>query len=323
MTGMDFSIVIVNYNTRELLKDCLRSIYRSGEDEIYEVVVVDNNSSDGSAEMVRDEFPRTRLIINESNLGFAGGCNKGITLSRGRYIILLNSDTEMLPRSLERLKVFLDSERAGPETGIIGCRILNPDGSLQFSVGKFPSLWSTVTDMLRPCHKRKYCLAGYDTAHEADWVTGAFIAIDRRVVEDVGGFDERFFMYYEEVDWCLRAKKRGWKVFYFPHVSIIHKTPHAAKKHNISLKVAQEVRRSHLYYFRKNHRTLSFISLSAATLVLLSIDVLKWYTAFYIDKKVRQDRLARCRSLLANVWRTFLELSRCRMGPVKTGNIPK
>lgn len=307
---LDFSIIIVNYNTRDLLKDCLRSIYRSRGSGTYDVIVVDNNSSDGSVEMVRREFPQTKLIVNQENLGFARGCNKGLTLSHGRYSILLNSDTEILPSSLDGLINFLDSGRADPKIGIIGCKIVNPDGSVQYSVGKFPSLWSTVADMFRPYQKRKYCLAGYDTAHEVDWVTGAFIAIDNRVIQDVGCFDERYFMYYEEVDWCLRAKKKGWKVFYFPNISIIHKAPLASRKNSISLKVAKEIRRSHLYYFRKNHGYSGFIALSAATLIVLSFHLLRWHTAFFSNREVRKNQLTKCRSILSTVWHTFLQLNR-------------
>lgn len=310
MKKINFSIIIVNYNTRDLLNACLNSVYKSSGDITYEVIVADNNSSDGTIEMLSNEFKEIQLIINRKNLGFAKACNQGIRASKGQYIILLNSDTEIFPDTLFNLKSYLFNEKNDPKTGIIGCKIMNPDGSLQYSTGNFPTLCSTIFDMFKPYHKRKYCLTDYNTLHEVDWVTGAFMVIDRNVINDVGFFDESYFMYYEEVDLCLQAKKRGWKVFYYPFTSIVHKTPMSAKKDSTSLKVASEVRCSHLYYYRKNHNYLSFLALAAATIIVLFLMLLKWHTPFLVDKEFKTNQRNKIKSTLLIVWQTFLDLNK-------------
>lgn len=315
MSEVHFSIIIVNYNTRDLLKACLDSIYGSKGNAVYEIIVSDNNSSDGSIEMLRNDFNDVVVIENEDNLGFAKACNRGIRVSRGKFIILLNSDTEVFPDTLDKVKNYFYDERNDRRAGILGCRILNSDGSLQYSAGRFPTLWSTVLDMFRPYHKRKYLLTGYDAVREVDWITGAFLAIDRDVINDIGELDEHYFMYYEEVDWCLRAKKRGWKVVYSPLPSITHKSPMAAKKDSLSLKVLAETRRSHLYYYRKNHSYLSFLSLTLATMISLSFMLLKLHLTLDEDKEIQTERQSNIKSVLLVVWQTFLDLNKQRITP--------
>ncbi len=308
MSVIFFSIIIVNYNTRDLLRSCLKSIRMDIHPLSLEIIVVDNHSSDGSTDMLRQEFPAVAVIENTDNLGFSKACNQGIRASRGRYIILLNSDTELLPDTLESLGRLLVQELPNSIAGIVGCRLMNPDGSLQYSTGNFPSLWSTIRDMFRPRHLRKYDLTGYDHAHDVDWVTGAFLLIRRSVVEDIGLLDERFFMYYEEVDWCLRARKRGWSVLYDPTTSIIHKAPLASKKNRINLKIVIEVRRSHLYYFRKNRGIAEFVAVACATLFLLLVKRTRWDLSFFAHPDVRSKNREEAGVLLSSVWVAFREL---------------
>lgn len=310
MSQPDFSIIIVNYNTRELLRACLDSIHRSSGRTQYEIIVIDNDSSDGSIEMLRSGYRGVSIIENNDNIGFARACNQGIRASSGRFIILLNSDTEVFPDTLENLSKFIIEDMTGPGAGIVGCRILNPDGSLQYSAGSFPTLWSTVLDMFRPYHERKYLLTGYDREHEVDWVTGAFLVIDRKVIEDVGELDEHFFMYYEEVDLCLRAKKSGWKVIYTPRLSIIHKTPLAVKKESVSAKIASETRRSHLYYYWKNHGYLSFAALTCATVIILFLGLVKLHISPGPDIVYARAQREKVRLVIRTVFRTFADLSR-------------
>jgi hypothetical protein len=310
VVDLDVSIVIVSYNTRDLLDACLTSIYRSRPGMAFEVIVVDNNSSDGSVPMLQSRFKLVSVIINNENLGFAAACNQGIRIARGEYILLLNSDTEILSDTLFRLRRLLSSIRPELKIGIIGCKIVNSDGTLQYSAGKFPSIWSTITDMFKPRHKRKYYLSGYDEAHEVDWVTGAFMLIDRRLIQDAGLMDERYFMYYEEVDYCLKAKNMGWKVFYWPSIGIIHKKPHAYKLDEVSEKVMTEIRRSHLYYFRKNHNYFSFLFLSFATLALLLVKFCCSQIVLYITKGPRRNQQKKIGSVLIAVWNAFWELNK-------------
>lgn len=308
--GLDFSIVIVNYNTRDLIEACLTSIYQSRGEATFEVIVVDNNSSDGSTEMVRSRFKLVKVLANDKNQGFAMACNQGIRTACGKNILLLNSDTEVFPDTLDQVKKFLDKIRSDPKIGIIGCKILNPDRTLQYSMGKFPTICSSITDMFKPHYKRKYCLTGYDKPHEVDWVTGAFMLVDRQVIDGVGLLDEWYFMYYEDVDWCLRARKKGWKVFYYPAARIIHKNPYTFKQDKASEKVTAEIRCSHLYYYRKNHSYLSFMILSFTTIIFLLIKFFCLNTVFFQEKEIRRSRQRKAKLLLSVVWNTFWDLTK-------------
>lgn len=227
---MDVSIVIVNYNTRDYLKDSLGSIYSQKNNIPYEVIVVDNNSTDGSKLLWRDsEFKNIKFIENKENLGFARGCNQGIALSKGRYILVLNPDTVVLNDAIEKMVRFMDENKS---VGISGPKILNPDGTIQYSCRKFPnhlfilfgrnSIFTKVSPNNR--FSKKYLMSdwNHDENREVDWVSGASLMLRRELIDDIGLFDENFFMFNEDVDICLRAKKAGWSVKYFAEASVIH-----------------------------------------------------------------------------------------------------
>lgn len=234
----DLSIVIVSFNTRQLLNKCLDSIVRHTKEINYEIIVVDNASSDGSVEKIKQIKSKTKdlkCIFNKKNIGFAAANNQGIKMSQGRYILLLNSDTRLIEDSLSKMINFMEREKG---VGISSCMLLNPDESIQATGGYFPGitrlfLWSTFLDDLpfvasvfesyHP-HTPKFLTrsAFYKKAHQQDWVTGAFFLIKKEVVGDIGLLDEKFFMYVEEIDYCFRAKKKGWEVWYVPDTAIIH-----------------------------------------------------------------------------------------------------
>lgn len=225
---MDLSICIVNWNTREDLARCLESIRENAGRLAYEVLVIDNGSSDGSPTLVRTRFPEVRLLANDTNRGFAAANNQGLRLARGRYVLLLNPDTEVHPRALERLVRFLDRR---PDAGLVGCRIVNPDGSLQYSCRTFPTLGAilfrgTLLGRLWPGnpYTREYLMQDWphDMAWPVDWVSGACLAVRREVLEQVGLLDERFFMYCEDMDLARRARDAGWQVYYFPEAVVTH-----------------------------------------------------------------------------------------------------
>ena len=227
---LDVSIIIVSWNVRALLRMCLHSIYRSLSDSTIqvEVIVVDNNSQDGSAEMVAQEFPQVTLLRNDGNLGFTKANNQGIALAKGRYVLLLNPDTELAPGALTSLLNYADSN---PDIGVVGPKLLFPDGSVQSSRRHFPTLLtgcieSTILQRFFPDHpalRRYYVLdASNDDVQEVDWVVGACMLVRREVIDQVGAFDERFFMYSEELDWCYRIKRVGWRVAYLPAARVIH-----------------------------------------------------------------------------------------------------
>jgi N-acetylglucosaminyl-diphospho-decaprenol L-rhamnosyltransferase len=224
----DLSIIIVNWNVRDLLRRCLESIAASGELWSLEVIVVDNASGDGSVEMVRREFPWVHLIASSVNLGFTGGNNLGLADSRGRYLLLLNPDAELVGDSLSQMLAYME---AHPDVGALGPKLLYPDGRVQSSRRRFPTLQtmfleSTILQQWRPRNEtlqRYYVLdRPDDVTQEVDWLVGACLLIRRRALEEVGPLDERFFMYFEELDWCRRCREHGWQVVYLPTAEVIH-----------------------------------------------------------------------------------------------------
>lgn len=221
----DLSVVIVNWNTRDLLAQCLQSVYETAGGMNLEVWVVDNASTDGSVEMTRRQFPRVQLIENGENVGFARANNQAMAVSQGRYALLLNSDAVVRPGALQSLCRFMDQN---PEAGILGPKLLNPDGSFQASYMDFPTLLDEVLLLTKLFHLfHPPCFPSHSPAQsqeisEADWVPGACLMIRQATLKQVGGLDEEFFMYSEEVDWCWRVKQAGWKVFYTPEAEVLH-----------------------------------------------------------------------------------------------------
>jgi len=227
----DISIIIVSYNTKDYLRGCLRSIENTKGSASYQVIVVDNASTDGSVDMVLHEFPESRIVPNKRNLGFAAATNIGLERATGRYVFLLNSDTLLTEHALDRIVMFMDK---WPEAGACGCRLLNADGTPQPSARlmkaySLPYLAVNALGIqsLIPegwlSHNRALFLNGeYDALREVDFVSGAALVVRREVLNDVGYLDERFFLYGEEMDWCYRCRKQGHRIFMFPGAEIIH-----------------------------------------------------------------------------------------------------
>ncbi|MCS6859670.1 MAG: glycosyltransferase family 2 protein [Abditibacteriales bacterium] len=227
ITG-DLSVCIVTWNARDDLRRCLQSLFAVKRNITYEVIVVDNASTDGSAQMVTDAFPQTRLIVNPTNIGFARANNQAIREAGGKYILLLNPDTIVHGDALERLVAWMEQH---PDAGAVGPRLLNSDGSLQFSCRAFPTLGAgffrqTPLGALFPRNRfvRQYLMTDWDhtVEREVDWLSGAALMVRREVLESVGLLDEGFYMYCEDVDWCYRMHQHGWKVYYVPHAVITH-----------------------------------------------------------------------------------------------------
>jgi len=211
---MKISIIILSWNTKSLLHDCLKSLKGDGE-----VIVVDNGSTDGSVQMVQKEFPRVKLIKNQKNLGFGAANNQGIKAAQGDYLLLLNSDTVVKNDAPLKMAEFLSEN---PQVGVVGCRLLNPDGSLQPSAGPFPSLGVTFMMLFLEHWLKNFVRTSFPKVTEVDWVMGAALMTRREVIKKVGLMDEGIFMYMDEVEWCYRIKKAGFKVFFSPEASIIH-----------------------------------------------------------------------------------------------------
>ena len=226
---MELSVIIVNYKSAALLMRCLRSIETHLASIQHEVCVVDNASSDGSVTMVKDKFPQHGVIANPRNLGFAAAINLGMKHTTGRFVLWLNPDTELLNAGMPELIEYL-AER--PQVGIVGPQIVDPDLSIQFSCRSFPSYstalfnrYSLLTRWLpRNRYSRRYLYNGWDHASVSpvDWVSGACLLHRRSVACDLGGLDERFFLYGEDVDFCRRAHQTGWRVHYNPALRVLH-----------------------------------------------------------------------------------------------------
>ena len=225
---MDVSIIIVNWNTRDILDNSLKSVYGQTSGIAFEIIVIDNASTDGSVKMIKTEFPQVILVGNAENRGFAAANNQGMEISQGRYILLLNSDTIILDNAIKKTVDVADSKE---QAGIIACRVLNPDRSLQLTCSMFPSilnmfLWITYLHKLFP-HNRFFCREhmtwwNYDDTREVDVVFGCFMLVRHEALEQVGTMDEQYFMYFEETDLCWRFKKSGWKVMFTPCAEIVH-----------------------------------------------------------------------------------------------------
>jgi len=254
---MTLSIVIVSYNTEKLLKSCLESVYAGSNGTPLDIWVVDNNSRDHSVATVKSLFPRVKVIENPSNVGFSRANNMVVSQSRSDYILLLNPDTVIIGDAIERVVKFM---RGHPEVGIAGCKVLNRDGTLQLACRRSiptPQVAFYRLTGLSKLFPRSRLVAKYnmtyenpDQTHEVDAVSGAFLMIRRKVVEQIGLLDERFFMYGEELDWCLRAKRAGWAVVYYPGAEIVHYKGESTKYN--SRKAAVEFYRA-MYLFHKKH----------------------------------------------------------------------
>jgi GT2 family glycosyltransferase len=228
---MDLSIVIVNWNVKDLLRGCLQSLLdalQTTPSLTTEIIVVDNASTDGSPQMVRDEFSPVHLIASDENLGYAGGNNTGITAAKGRYIFILNPDTVVQPGVLVAMVEYMDVH---PAVGALGPQLLWPDGSVQSSRRHFPTLgslfWeSTLLEQWFPRnrHAWRYHLADTlpDHSQKVDWMVGAALMIRQAAWQQVGPIDEDFFMYFEETDWCRRSAEAGWETHYLPEAKITH-----------------------------------------------------------------------------------------------------
>lgn len=254
MTVPQLSIIIVNWNTRDLTVDCLRSIYAAPDGLSLEVILIDNASSDDTVEAVRREFPQVNLICSPRNLGFAGANNIGLQQARGEALLLLNSDTMVPSGALGAACAYL---HAHPEVGMCGVKLLNPDGTFQTSYARFPSLVSELLSatgmgvrLVSPYYPSPQPVDG-EGAQEVDWVAGAFLLLRRSVYEQVGGMDTGFFMYSEETDWCYRIKQAGWSIRYLPDISVIHVGGASTRQRSAAM--TAELNKSKIRFFEKHY----------------------------------------------------------------------
>jgi GT2 family glycosyltransferase len=291
MENLDVSIIIVTYKTRDLTRRLLESIFRETKSVSFEVIVVDNNSADGSVEMIAKEFPGVELLSNRENLGFAKANNQAITVAKGRHFLLLNPDTELFADAAATLVKFADSH---PNAAVVGPKILNPDKTIQPSVLSFPTFCSSALIMLKahhflcrlPCLQRYFLPDfNYEKSQTVDQVRGAAFLITKTARDQIGKFDERFFIWFEEVDFCKRAKDRGLEVWYLAETSLIH---HGAQSFNQLMTVTkQRLYNASLAKYMAKHRGIA----AALGVKVLNIPSLSfaWVTGLL---KIRRKKYA-------------------------------
>ncbi len=253
---LDLSIIIVSWNVRELLADCLRSVEQNRGQLDLEVIVVDSASSDGSPDMIQERFPWVRLVASADNIGFPRGNNLGIGIASGRYLLLLNPDTVILGDALSQMASYLDEHA---HVGVVGGQLLNADGSVQPSRRRFPTLATGLFEStwLQPYAPRGLLQHYYmediadDVIGEVDWLAGACLMVRRETVVAAGLMDEAYFMYSEELDWCRRIKAAGWRIVYLPTAQIVH---HVGKSSEQAVTQRHiDYQRAKLRYYYKFH----------------------------------------------------------------------
>ncbi|WP_051633058.1 glycosyltransferase family 2 protein [Thermonema rossianum] len=254
---MRLSVIIVNYNTFELTCKCIESVLKHTSLSDYEIILVDNDSSECPPQLFQERFPEIELIVSPENVGFAKGNNLGIAKARGEYILLLNSDIELVEDAIVPL---LDYMQHNPSVGVVSPMLIYPDGQLQHVAGRFPGLRYELIELFR-LHKLLGggALLGWYFDHrrlvEADWVWGAFFLMRRQVLESFPRrrLPDDFFMYFEDVQWCYHIKKAGYKVVYNPIVKAVHHVSASSKEHGVSMHKLQ-LSLNNEYIFWKKER---------------------------------------------------------------------
>ncbi|MCE5313514.1 MAG: glycosyltransferase family 2 protein [Armatimonadota bacterium] len=272
---IDVTVSIVNWNTKDELRSCIHSALAQECSVEFELIVVDNASSDGTAQMVQSEFgERVMLIENSKNVGFGRAHNLSISKSQGRYVLLLNPDCRMLdPQLLAKMTKYMDDN---PDVGMLGPKVLNPDGSVQYSARHFPTMFAaifrhTIFGKLSPKNRfvREYLMTdwAHDREADVDWLSGSALMVRRETFERIGLLDERFFMYLEDVDWCKRAHIANWRVVYFPMVSVSHRIGAASDQNPIPM--IKQHHKSMLKFFLKYNSRSPKILLTPLAMIAL------------------------------------------------------
>ena len=285
------SLIIVNWNTRALLTNCLESVFADPDSSEWEVVVVDNASEDGSAKMLRTRFPQAKLIANATNQGYVTGNNLGLEAATGQQLLLLNSDTVVEPGALSGLTRFLAGE---PEAGVAGPKLLNRDGTLQLSCGIPPTFWSECANKILLHKLLPFFNLGrwkHDEIREVGWVTGACLLVRREVLDRVGALDENIFMFYEDLDWCMRIRTAGWKIFYVPESRICHLGGQSTCQDLGRMLVISQQSLYYLYAKHFSERLQGLLRL--LTLYEMIIRWLAWSGIYFLSRRRRQKATER------------------------------
>jgi GT2 family glycosyltransferase len=300
---VDLSNIIVSWNAKEFLDECLQSIYQNAPGCKFETIVVDNASTDGAPDLVAEKYCQITLIRNSENLGFAKANNIGIKESTGKYICLINSDAVVLKDCIDRMCNYMNKH---PEIGVLGPRILNRDGSLQPSCREFPTFWKNIcrTLALDKLFPKSQIFGGYymmnwshETVREVDYLSGCFMMVRRSAIDQVGLLDDGFFFYAEDKDWCKRFWKGGWKVVYYPEAKAIHYSSGSSDKDPIKLYIQQT--KANLQYYSKHHSHMAKMVYILTNIIHQMIRVLGSSVLCVIKPSGRQITLLKIRRSVA------------------------
>ncbi|MDX1379180.1 MAG: glycosyltransferase family 2 protein [Anaerolineales bacterium] len=283
---VDMSIVLVCWNNKDYLDPCLKSLYEGGLKSSYDVVVVDNGSTDGSQQMLTEKYPEVKIIQNEGNVGLGKASNQGIEVTNGRYVLLLNNDTLVNGPALDMLVEFLD---AHPEAGAAAGKLLNPDGSFQSGFAPFSTL---LEEFLIVTHIGEMLWAGYPSHGDSKeikatgWMSSACLLVRRAALDQIGLLDESYFIYGDEADLQYRLNKEGWKVYFLPKSSIIHFGGRSMDR----WKRRKMVYRGKMMFYKKNYGVLPTFLLRVMFFVMSLLKLIVWCIGFFIPSRNDQAK---------------------------------
>lgn len=282
MSIVDVSTIIVSYNTAGLLSDCVDKLRAAAGHLRVEEIFVDNASKDASVEVIQREFPDAHLIANQDNVGFGRANNQALPMASGRYVLLLNTDAFVASDTLTQTVAYMD---AHPRCGVLGVRLEGRDGVLQPCCRYFPTPWNTFLQRsgLKRWAKGVQMMDDMQWAHDSvrscDWVVGCYYLVRQEVIAQVGLFDPRYFLYFEEVDHCFAVKKAGWDVVFYPHTTVIHLGGESAKSDGAITQSGRQLEalqiESELLYFRKNHGLGAAVASVVLSVLADGINLLK------------------------------------------------
>jgi GT2 family glycosyltransferase len=270
---IDVSIIIVNWNTRDILRGCLNSVFQQTQNITFEVILIDNASSDNSAGMVKQEFPQVTLIANSENRGFAAANNQGMRIANGRYVLLLNPDTIVLDGAIQKSVTFADNH---PDIGVLGCQVWLNESEIQKTCFAFPTYYGFLIQKtgLRRMFSQSRLFGWIDygwwdrtTQMDVDVVSGMFMLVRQKAIQEIGLMDEAFFVYAEETDWCFRFRQANWRCVFTPSARIIHLDGGNKSTDLVKNKMFVQMQKSILIFHLKHRGVLSWAACKASYIV--------------------------------------------------------
>jgi hypothetical protein len=299
---VDVSIIVVAWNVKDLVRDCLKSVYEQTRDSSFEVIYVDNASKDGTAEMVANEFPQVIIIRNNENKGFIIANNQGIEIAKGRYVLLLNSDTIVLDNAIAKTVRFADAHL---EAAVVGCRVLNPDRTLQRTCFMYPSPLNMLLSAIylykilprsRFFGREHMTWWDFNEVREVETIQGCYSLVRREAIDQVGMMDPTYFVYGDDPDWCYRFKKSGWRILFTPEPKIIHyggqNTSHMAEQFKLQLFGSK------LIFIRLHRGRLAFALARLFTALFCLFRAPYWISVGILRKNERADALRTAKTCL-------------------------